>query len=215
MRAPILIVFGIGIIACGGAAEESTQREREPDALPTPASPPAPVSETPKKAPPPARLETGVDSNAIPTPTKNITCQETILEASCATSHEHLAKALDLCFETKGDLSAFLAEERCTTQAGFKKARATCCYGGVVSTKPPALPVVAPTTTVSGMGASSAGHPCPGVELRGSEYAVIRAEMCAKSGLELVSFGVHGRCADGTVQGVGESCATLVAATQP
>ena len=114
MRATIVIAIGFGIVACGGAAEEAAQKV--PPAIPETASPPAPspVSETPSKtAPPPARMETGVDSNAVPTPSKSITCQETILEASCATSHEHLAKALDLCFATKGDLGGYSAEERC------------------------------------------------------------------------------------------------------
>jgi hypothetical protein len=214
----VFVVLTFGVMGCAAqATEEAGAREDIQPAIETP-TPSAPAKEaspspTPPKRATPGAFEkdpiSGVNiSNGLPGSPPN--CTETVFEESCATSHEYLAKALDLCFTTKGDLSEFRAEGTCTDKPGYKKAKVTCCYGMIVSEKPAALPVVAPSTIGSGMGGGSARSDCPGVTLSGSAYAVQMATQCAKGNLELTSVYVSDRCADGTARTVGESCGALM-----
>ncbi len=214
MRATIVsALLLIGTVACGGATEEASRPAAVdiPEST-TPEAPAPPKTDAPR-APPkePGRLEPGLDPN-LPKAPVEVSCKETILQAACATSHEYLAKGLELCFETKGDLGGYAAEERCADKPGFKRARVTCCYGAVVSEEPEALPVVAPAAQSAGFGGSSSGGQCPGTSIEGSKNAVARAKMCAESGFELVQVSMGDWCDDGTVRTFGEACAALTPA---
>src|SRR5688572_16588654 len=197
MRVAFAIGIVFGVVGCGATAvEEGAGRESEQPSVDVAAAPaPEPPgkdssSTTPAK---PARGPFATDpisgtrdpaSSNAPAPN----CTETVLEASGATAHEHLAKALDLCFTTKGDLSGFAAEGKCATTAGYTKAKVKCCDVGVASEKAPALPAVTPVGAGSGFGASSTSSGCPGATKSGSAYAVEMARACAKTNMELTSL---------------------------